>query len=168
MGGVLLLEADAWALRWHSRLHADQGALKLESPATNGRPGAGYGGLFWRLPRAEETIVLTDGGKGEDNAHGSLSPWLAFAQRRADVWTTLVLAQGTGAARPWFIRASDYLGAGPALAWDQPLTVPAGYTLELDLTAVLVDRRLHQQDAADLADLAASRTVVPAFPRLLA
>jgi LacI family transcriptional regulator len=168
MGGVLLPEADAWALHWHSRLHADKGALKLESPATNGRPGAGYGGLFWRLPRAEETIVLTDSGRGEDNAHGSRSPWLAFAQRRADVWTTLVLTQGTGAARPWFVRASDYLGAGPALAWDQPLTVAAGDTLDLDLTAVLVDRQLHQQDAADLAGLAASRAVVPVFPRVLA
>jgi LacI family transcriptional regulator len=168
MGGVLLPEADAWALFWHSLLHADHGTLKFDSPATNGRPGAGYGGLFWRLPMAEETIVLTDSGTGEDNAHGSSSPWLAFAQRRADVWTTLVLAQATGAARPWFIRATEYVGAGPALAWDQPLTVSAGETLELDLTAVLVDRQLDQQDAADLADLAASRMVVPAFPRVLA
>jgi LacI family transcriptional regulator len=166
IGGVLLPEAEAWALRWHSVLHADHGTLTFDSPATNGRPGAGYGGLFWRLPMAEETIVLTDSGAGEDNAHGSSSPWLALAQRRADVWTTLVLAQPAGTARPWFIRATEYVGAGPALAWDRPLTVSGGDTLELDLTAVLVDRRLDQRDAADLAGLARSRTAVPTFTRL--
>lgn len=166
MGGVLLPEADAWALRWKSLLHADHGALRLDSPATNGRPGAGYGGLFWRLPMAEETIVLTDSGKGEGNALGSSSPWLAFAQRRARVWTTLVLAQPSGAPRPWFIRASEYVGAGPALAWDQPLTVSAGGMLELDLTAVLVDRQLDQRHAADLADLARSRTAIPTSSRV--
>ena len=167
IGGVLLPEADAWALHWRSLLHADHGALRFDSPATNGRPGAGYGGLFWRLPMAEETIVLTDGGTGEDKAHGSSSPWLAFAQRRADVWTTLVLAQATNTARPWFIRATAYVGAGPALAWDQPLTVSAGDTLELDLTAVLVDRQLDQRDAADLADLARSHIPIPTSTRVL-
>jgi len=164
--GVLLPEADAWALRWHSLLHADHGAIRFDSPATNGRPGAGYGGLFWRLSMAEETIVLTDSGTGEGNAHGSSSPWLAFAQRRADVWTTLVLAQATGAPRPWFARVTEYVGAGPALAWAQPLTVSAGGTLELDLTAVLVDRQLDQRDAADLADLARSRTAIPTTGRV--
>jgi len=163
IGGVLLPEAEAWALRWHSLLHADHGTLTFDSPATNGRPGAGYGGLFWRLPTAEETIVLTDSGAGEDNAHGSSSPWLALAQRRANVWTTLVLAQAADTARPWFIRTTEYVGAGPALAWDRPLTVSGGDTLELDLTAVLVDRRLDQHDAADLADLARSRAPIPTF-----
>jgi len=86
-----------------------------------------------------------------------------LAQRRADVWTTLVLAQPAGTARPWFIRATEYVGAGPALAWDRPLTVSGGDTLELDLTAVLVDRRLDQHDAADLADLARSRAPIPTF-----
>jgi len=161
IGGVLLAQAEAWALRWHSVLHADRGDLRFDSPATNGRPGAGYGGLFWRLPMAEETIVLTDGGTGEGSAHGSSSPWLALAQRRADAWTTLVLAQPQSAPRPWFVRATEYVGAGPALAWDRPLEVASGDTLELDLTAVLVDRRLDPHEAAELADLARSSTAVP-------
>lgn len=161
IGGVLLPQVEAWALRWHSLLHADYGDLAFDSPATAGRPGAGYGGLFWRLPMAEETIVLAESGTGEDSAHGSSSPWLALAQRRADVWTTLVLAQAESAPRPWFVRATEYVGAGPALAWDRPLTVSSGGTLELDLTAVLIDRRLDQREAADLADLARSRTANP-------
>src|SRR5450830_202026 len=158
IGGVLLPQKEAWALRWHSLLHADHGDLAFDSPATNGRAGAGYGGLFWRLPMADETRVLTESGTSEDGAHGSSSPWLVFAQRRADVWTTLILVQAKGAPRPWFVRAAEYVGAGPALAWDHRLTVLSGDTLELDLTAVLVDRRLDQRDEADLADLARSRT----------
>lgn len=161
IGGVLLSQVEAWALRWHSVLHADHGDLAFDSPATNGRPGAGYGGLFWRLPSSEETIILTQGGQGEGNAHGSSSPWLALAQRRADAWTTVVLAQPTDAPRHWFVRGTEYVGAGPALAWDAPLTVSAGDTLELDLTAVLVDRRLDPREAADLADLARSSIAVP-------
>jgi LacI family transcriptional regulator len=158
IGAVLLPDAGAWALRWHSLLHADHGALRLDSPASNGRPGAGYGGLFWRLPMAEETIVLTESGTGEDDAHGSSSRWLAFAQRRVDAWTTVVLAQEPGAVLRWFIRAAEYPGAGPAIAWDESLTVPAGGSLELHLTAVLVDRQLSQQGAADLVHLAGSLT----------
>jgi len=165
--GVLLPQAQAWALRWQSILHAEHGDLAFDSPATNGRPGAGYGGLFWRLPMAEETIVLTENGVGEDNAHGSSSPWLAFVQRRADVWTTLVLAQTPGAPRPWFVRAADYVGAGPALAWDQPLTVSDGDSLELELVAVLADRQLSQRDAADLAVLARSCTAFPTASSVL-
>ena len=165
IGGVLLPEVEAWALRWHSLLHADHGDLAFESPATSGRPGAGYGGLFWRLPMAEETIVLTENGMSEDTAHGSSSPWLALAQRRADVWTTLVLVQAKSTPRPWFVRAAEYVGAGPALAWDRPLEVSSGDTLELDLTAVLVDRWLDQREAVALADLARFRTAIPPASR---
>lgn len=163
IGALLLSQVNAWALRWHSVLHADHGEIVFDSPATNGRPGAGYGGLFWRLPRAEATVVLTDGGTGEASAHGSSSPWLALVQRRAGISTTLVLAQPQDSPRPWFVRASEYVGAGPALAWDRPLTVAAGGTLELDLTAVLVDRRLDHQEAAALADLARARTAFTPF-----
>jgi len=73
----------------------------------------------------------------------------------------VVLAQPTDAPRYWFVRGTEYVGAGPALAWDAPLTVSAGDTLELDLTAVLVDRRLDPREAADLADLARSSIAVP-------
>lgn len=47
------------------------------------------------------------------------------------------------------------------------MTVSAGGTLELDLTAVLVDRQLDQRDAADLADLGRSRTAIPTASRIL-
>lgn len=34
---------DGWRITWESELLADGGDLRIESPATNGRPGAGYG-----------------------------------------------------------------------------------------------------------------------------
>ena len=54
----------------------------LGSPATNGREGAGYGGLFWRFPRWDATVITRDG-DGEAVAHGSRSPWLAVVDAGA-------------------------------------------------------------------------------------
>ncbi|WP_246012561.1 DUF6807 family protein [Myceligenerans xiligouense] len=139
-----------WVLDWRSVLHASDGPLEIRSPATNGRPGAGYGGLFWRLPIADETRVLSVGGEGETLAHGSSSPWLAFVQRHGDRPTTLVLAQ-PGTARPWFARSAEYPGACPALAWDAPLLVPDGGAVQVGLVAALFDAELGPAEAAAVA-----------------
>lgn len=145
--------APGWVLDWRSTLHADHGPLEIRSPATNGRPGAGYGGLFWRLPIAERTTVLSAGGTGESRAHGSTSPWVAFVQQHGGRSTTLLLVQ-PGQVRPWFLRSAEYPGAGPALAWDAPLLVPDGGSVRLDLVAVLLDSALTGTGAAALtADL---------------
>jgi LacI family transcriptional regulator len=149
--GSVLPGADGWSLRWTSDLVADRGDLTITSPGATGRPGAGYGGLFWRSSPADETVVLSHGGEGESTAHGSRSPWVALAQRRGDSWTTLLLVQ-PGGPSPWFVRAATFPGAGPALSWDAPLTVEAGQTLRLDLTAVLLDRRLDLRAAGALAE----------------
>jgi LacI family transcriptional regulator len=153
--GARLLDEDGWVLEWRSTLHAAHGPLEIRSPATNGRPGAGYGGVFWRLPVATSTRVLSAGGEGEELAHGSTSPWVAFVQRHSDHQggerpTTLLLTQ-TSPARHWFLRAAEYPGACPALAWDTPLRVPAGGTVETGVVAALID---HELDAAEAAELA--------------
>ena len=145
-----LLE-DGWALDWRSVLHADDGPLEIRSPATNGRPGAGYGGLFWRLPIADSTHVLSVGGEGETIAHGSSSPWIAYVQRHGERRTTLVLAQ-PGTVRPWFVRSAEYPGACPALAWDAPLVVPAGGAVQVGLVAALFDAELGSAEAAAVAE----------------
>ncbi|WP_318843150.1 DUF6807 family protein [Myceligenerans pegani] len=140
-----------WVLDWRSVLHASDGPLEIRSPATNGRPGAGYGGLFWRLPIADETRVLSVAGEGETLAHGSDSPWLAFVQRHGDRPTTLVLAQ-PGTVRPWFVRSAEYPGACPALAWDAPLLVPDGGSVQVGLVAALFDAELGPAEAAAVAE----------------
>ncbi len=148
---VGVLPSDVWVLGWHSTLHASHGPLEFRSPATNGRPGAGYGGLFWRLPAAERTRVLSAGGEGESAAHGSSSPWVAFTQQHSAGPSTLVLVQ-PGTARPWFLRSAEYPGACPALAWDSPLVVPDGGSVQVSLVAALVDAELTLDEAASVAE----------------
>ncbi|WP_200807962.1 DUF6807 family protein [Demequina sp. NBRC 110056] len=155
LSGHLLPSHEAWALSWRTILRADHGALTIGSPATNGRPGAGYGGWFWRLPLEGRAHVLSAAGDSEQLAHGSRSPWLAFVQRRPSGTTTWLAVQH-GKPQPWFVRADEYPGAGPALAWDEPLSVPAGGTVEIGLTTVLLDRALSHDEAAALAAEAAS------------
>lgn len=144
---------DAWALSWSSDLTAGAVPLRFDSPATNGRAGAGYGGILWRLGRSERTVVLSAGGTGEDVAHGSTSSWVAFVQHRGTSVATLVLVQPEPAL-PWFLRATEYDGACPAVAWDTPRHVPLGGTLHLGLVGVCVDRALDASEAAALADRA--------------
>lgn len=158
--------AGGWSLRWTSLLRATERDLSIESPGTNGRANAGYGGLFWRLPSADSTLVLGQGLVGEASVHGSESPWLAFVQRRDGAATTLLLVQDPRAPRPWFARVAEYVGAGPALAWDTPLLVPVGGTLTVAMSAVVVDRALDADEAdalaADLGAPAGGSTRAPA------
>ncbi|UWE10643.1 DUF6807 domain-containing protein [Actinacidiphila bryophytorum] len=118
--------------------------LQIGSPATNGRPGAGYGGFFWRAPRADQAPqVFTAGAAGEDAVHGTRADWLALAGER---WTLVLRA-----ADPWFVRTREYPGVGSALAWDTPLTVPAGGTLTRRVVTAVADGRLGPGEAAALA-----------------
>ncbi|WP_241681015.1 DUF6807 family protein [Pseudactinotalea terrae] len=146
-----VMSEHAWSLRWRSELLADQRDLVIESPATAGRRGAGYGGLFWRLGPATTTTVMGSHGEGPDAIHGSISPWVAFVQHRGPRVATLVLAQDPDHVLPWFLRASDYVGAGPALAWSSPLQVGNGATLTVSLGAVMLDGAATAEEAEHLA-----------------
>lgn len=139
------LTATAWELDVAFTLTNTTGRqLRIGSPATNGRPGAGYGGFFWRAPRtAAPPLVLTPDATGEDAVHGSTADWLALAGER---WT-LVL-RGTD---PWFVRTREYPGVGSALAWRSPLTVPAGGSLARRVVTAVADGRLGPAEAAALA-----------------
>lgn len=118
--------------------------LAIGSPATNGRPGAGYGGFFWRAPRTgTPPLVFTADAAGEDAVHGSTAGWLALA---GEHWTLVLRATD-----PWFVRTREYPGVGPALAWRSPLTVPAGATLTRRVVTAVADGRLGPEEAAALA-----------------
>ncbi|MGW8567401.1 DUF6807 family protein [Isoptericola sp. NPDC055881] len=167
LAAAVLPGADAWALGWHSTLRAGDTDLEIGSPATHGRPGAGYGGWFWRLPTGDEARVVTPDGT---DVHGSRHPWVAVARRTGETWSTLVLVPRNDDASdpasdqapdqapdPWFARVGDYVGLGPALAWDAVRRVPAGTELVVHVVAAVVDRRLDADDAQVVADLAVSR-----------
>ncbi|WP_067873075.1 DUF6807 family protein [Agromyces aureus] len=143
-------ERDAWTLGWRSSLAANFGALRLGSPATNGRDGAGYGGLFWRFPKWDATVVTRDG-VGEAAAHGSRSPWLAVVDPQRRI-TVLLSQPADREPLAWFARVAEYLGVGPAIAWDDEVHVPEGGRLELGIDALIVDRVI--TDPAELARLA--------------
>ncbi|WP_168221200.1 DUF6807 family protein [Actinomadura sp. WMMA1423] len=144
------IASGAWALDFAFTLTGRTGRpLVLQSSACKGRVGAGYGGFFWRAPKGSAGLaVFTGEASGEEAVHGSATPWLALT---SDAWS-LVFVQTTG-LDPWFVRVAEYPGVGPALAWDEPLTVPE--RLERAVTVVVADGRLAPDRARLLADEAA-------------
>ncbi len=128
------------------------GPQTIRSSATKGRPGAGYGGFFWRAPKAARDLrVCTPSAEGEARVHGSRAPWLALSSPE---WT-LVFAQDAvpgddGAdGDPWFVRVAEYPGVGTALAWDTPLVFEG--ELSRRVTVAVADGRLSPEEAGDLA-----------------
>ncbi|WP_175408702.1 PmoA family protein [Streptomyces sp. TRM64462] len=150
------LTADAWALDFtFSLTNPGDRDLSIGSPATNGRPGAGYGGFFWRAPKAPAPPdVFTAGHDGEPAVHGRTADWLAL---RGPDWT-LVFAGATDDTRedPWFVRTDEYPGVGSSLAWDARLPVPAGGTVVRRVVTVVADGRLDRAGAAALVRKALS------------
>ncbi|MFF7011003.1 PmoA family protein [Streptomyces fimicarius] len=145
---ALELSATAWALDLSFALtNRSADDLSVGSPATNGRPGAGYGGFFWRAPKeAAPPDVFTADRAGEEAVHGRAADWLALA---GDGWT-LVFAGADEETRrdPWFVRTAEYPGVGSSLAADERLPVPAGATVVRRIVTVVADGRLHREAAA--------------------
>ncbi|MGW0804829.1 DUF6807 family protein [Nonomuraea sp. NPDC002799] len=136
-----------WALDFTFTLTNRTGApVEINSSATKGRAGAGYGGFFWRAPGSATARTTLPG--DERAVHGSRSPWIAMSGTAPDGrdWT-LVFAQTD--EDPWFVRVEEYPGIGQALAWDRPLVVEETLTRRV-VTAVL-DGRLDESAAAAVA-----------------
>ena len=76
-------DQDAWVLGWRTRLTNVSGeSIRMGSPTTQGRENAGYGGLFWRGPRAFTggEIFASNGAAGED-VRGTRGEWAGFSGR---------------------------------------------------------------------------------------
>ncbi|MFG2355645.1 PmoA family protein [Streptomyces sp. NPDC048521] len=151
------LTGTAWALDFtFSLTNVSAGPLTLGSPATNGRPGAAYGGFFWRA-RKEDSVpdVYTADREGEAEVHGSRADWIALAGAG---WT-LVFAGATEETRrdPWFVRATEYPGVGSSLASAQRLPVEPGATVVRRVVTVVADGRPDRGEAAALVGKAVSR-----------
>ncbi|MCX5394489.1 PmoA family protein [Streptomyces sp. NPDC006482] len=146
------LTDSAWALDLTFSLANVSGRdLSIGSPATNGRPGAAYGGFFWRAPKEATAPVVfgaDSGADGEEAVHGARSEWVALA---GEHWT-LVFAGATETTRrdPWFVRAAEYPGVGSSLAHEGRLAVAAGETFVRRVVTVVADGRLDRSGAAAL------------------
>ncbi|MFI1928552.1 PmoA family protein [Streptomyces sp. NPDC020377] len=151
------LTDTAWALDFtFSLTNVTSGPLSIGSPATNGRPGAAYGGFFWRARKEDAAPeVFTAGTHGEASVHGARADWLALA---GDHWT-LVFAGATAATRrdPWFVRTAEYPGVGSSLACAHRLQVPPGETAVRRIVTVVADGRLDRHEAAALVRKAVSQ-----------
>ncbi|WP_405917441.1 PmoA family protein [Streptomyces sp. NBC_00728] len=150
------LTDSAWALDFtFSLTNVTAGGLSFGSPATNGRPGAAYGGFFWRARKEPDAPrVFTADAEGEEAVHATTADWLALA---GTGWT-LVLAGATAATRrdPWFVRTAQYPGVGSSLAHDKRLIVEAGDTLVRRVVTVVADGTLDRSGAAALVRKAVS------------
>ncbi|MFM9553500.1 MULTISPECIES: PmoA family protein [Streptomyces] len=150
------LTDSAWALDFtFSLTNITDDPVSIGSPATNGRPGAAYGGFFWRA-RKEATAprVFTAEAEGEAEAHGSRADWLALA---GENWT-LVFAGATATTRrdPWFVRADEYPGVGSSLAHTDRLPIEPGGTAVRRVVTVVADGTLGRGEAAALVRKAVS------------
>jgi hypothetical protein len=146
-GGAVLREhrevsavpaGDHWALDFTFTLYNVAGrVLRIGSPAVNGRPGAGYGGFFWRAPGTSTGVrVFSPDGSGEAGVHGRHADWLALTGTAADGREWSLVFTGDD---PWFVRVGEYPGVGSALAWDQPLFLEPGQTLSRRVVTVVAD-----------------------------
>jgi hypothetical protein len=150
------LTDTAWALDFTFSLTNTTGVpVSIGSPATDGRPGAAYGGFFWRARKeARPPRVFTADTEGETDVHGTRADWLALA---GDTWT-LVFAGATATTRrdPWFVRADEYPGVGSSLAPAERLTVEPGGTAVRRVVTVVADGTLDRGEAAALVRKAVS------------
>ncbi|MDF9810973.1 hypothetical protein M2266_000204 [Streptomyces sp. SPB162] len=142
---VRRIDDTAWALDVTFALTNTTGRpLGIGSPATNGRPGAGYGGFFWRAPKeARPADVFSADADGEDAVHGRPADWLALAGGR---WTLVFSGPD-----PWFVRTGEYPGVGSSLAARERLAVPPAATVTRRIVTGIADGRLGRDEAAALA-----------------
>ena len=143
-----------WRLTFVSSLTADD-RVELGSPGSKGRAGGGYGGFFWRFPACEDVDVFTPAASGEQGVHGTVAPWVAwsadFAAGPGVSGPATIVVAAVDAARhdePWFVRVSSYPGLGSALAWDRPVVLNPGQSLERRFDILVVDGRLDSDAVA--------------------
>ncbi|MFE7169516.1 PmoA family protein [Streptomyces sp. NPDC057616] len=151
------LTDTAWALDFtFSLTNVTSGLISIGSPDTNGRPGAAYGGFFWRARKEREAPhVFTADHEGEERVHGTRADWLALA---GSTWT-LVLAGATDGTRqdPWFVRTAEYPGVGSSLASGERLPIEPGDTVVRRVVTVVADGPLSRDEAAALVRKAVTR-----------
>jgi Methane oxygenase PmoA len=170
IAATTLPDADsAWLLAFETTLVNVSGAeIVIGSPTTEGRPNAGYGGLFWRGPRSfTGGTVVTPGDTGGDELMGTRAPWLAFTGRHDEHGrsSTLVFCDSPlnfSYPSQWFVRSTPFAAVCPAPFFDTefPFVPDAALTLRYDIA--IADGAPDPAACARLAELAAARHLLPA------
>lgn len=159
----------AWVLAFETTIANVSGAdIVIGSPTTEGRPNAGYGGLFWRGPRSfTGGTAATPDGAGGDELMGTRAPWLAFAGRHDGHGRTSTLVfrdsqENFSYPSQWFVRSTPFAAVCPAPFFDTEFTAGAGAALTLRYDIAIADGELDPAACARLAERAAARDLLPA------
>ncbi|HUN31979.1 MAG TPA: PmoA family protein [Trebonia sp.] len=152
---------QAWGLGFETVLvNTTSESIVFGSPTTEGRPNAGYGGLFWRGPRSfTGGRVTVPGAVGGDELMGRRAPWLAFTGQHDEHgrWSTLVFADDPANfsfPSQWFVRSTPFAAVCPAPFFDKTHELPAGQELVLRYGLAIADGDRDASGCARLAELA--------------
>ena len=139
-------EADFWVLQLGFSLKNVSGRdLVFSSPTVEGRPMAGYGGLFWRGPRSfNDGVVLASDNRVGPELMSQRSPWLAYVGRHDHslAYSTVIIADRPNNVRyptQWFVRNTPFACASAAFMFDEAYTLPAEETLSLQYCVFIAD-----------------------------
>lgn len=149
----------AWGLAFATTMtNAASSTITFASPTTEGRPNAGYGGLFWRGPRSFTggRVILPDA-TGGDELMGRRAAWLAFTGQHDEHgrWSTMIFADDPanfGYPSQWFVRSTPFAAVCPAPFFDATRALPTGAQLSLRYGIAIADGDLDAPACARLAD----------------
>jgi Methane oxygenase PmoA len=167
MAAVAWPEASAWCLAFATTLTNVSGTdIVIGSPTTEGRPNAGYGGLFWRGPRSfTGGVVTTADAIGGDELMGTRAPWLAFTGQHdgRGGHSTLVFRdapENFSYPSQWFVRSTPFGCVCPAPFFDTEYTFKPGAELTLRYDVAVADGAPGQAGCAALAGRAAGKDLL--------
>jgi hypothetical protein len=134
------VEDDSWTLDFTTSITNVRGDdLVFGSPTTNGRPMAGYCGLFWRGPRSfEHGEVIASHGEGPEMM-GRESDWLAYSGTHDEVDRSSTLLFISAQPTKWFVRTTPFAAVNPSIAFDEEVRLSPGDTLTLSYRVVVAD-----------------------------
>lgn len=126
-----LLGSHSWGMVFETAMENIRGAdISIGSPTTRGRENAGYGGLFWRGPRAfTNGTLVAPGTSGGDELRGQRFEWMAFAGRHDGNGASsvvLMLDDESNLEHPpqWFARSEEFAALNPAPFFAKEHVVP--------------------------------------------
>lgn len=159
---------SGWVLSLSFRMKNVAGhTLEFGSPTTNGRPMAGYGGLFWRAPRefyASRILAMPDGADqveetGEE-LMGRRSPFLAWIGKHDDTTpdmpdsTTIICSDAPGNPRhptQWFVRTGPEPYFSASFMFDEVFPLESGVEVVFSYRTAIIDGALSPDEIETVA-----------------